>query len=64
MVSSSCECTRADEVFFTGITVEVVLVKEINKRKIGDGKLGPGTHKLTEKYRELVRDSKEGVPIH
>lgn len=53
----------ADEVFFTGTAAEVVPVKEINGRKIGDGKPGPVTRRLMEEYHKLVRDPKEGVPI-
>jgi branched-chain amino acid aminotransferase len=53
----------ANEVFFTGTAAEVVPVKEINKRKIGDGKPGPITRKLMEEYHKLVLDPKEGVPI-
>jgi len=53
----------ADEVFFTGTAAEVVPVKEINKRKIGDGKPGPITQKLMEEYHKLVLDPKHGVPI-
>jgi branched-chain amino acid aminotransferase len=53
----------ADEVFFTGTAAEVVPVKEINKRKIKNGKPGPITRRLMEEYQKLVRDPKEGVPI-
>ncbi len=53
----------ADEVFFTGTAAEVVPVREINKRKIGNGKPGPITRRLMEEYRKLVSDPKEGVPI-
>ena len=53
----------ADEVFFTGTAAEVVPVKEINKRKIGDGKPGPITQKLMEEYHKLVLDPIEGVLI-
>lgn len=53
----------ADEVFFTGTAAEVVPVKDINKRKIGDGKPGPVTRRLMEEYQRLVLDPKEGVPI-
>lgn len=53
----------ADEVFFTGTAAEVVPVKDINKRRIGDGKPGPITRRLMEEYQKLVRDPKEGIPI-
>ncbi|MFQ6068335.1 MAG: branched-chain-amino-acid transaminase [Candidatus Bathyarchaeia archaeon] len=53
----------ADEVFFTGTAAEIIPVKEINKRRIGDGNPGPVTRKLMEEYQKLVRDPKEGVLI-
>jgi branched-chain amino acid aminotransferase len=53
----------ADEVFFTGTAAEVVPVKEINKRKIGDGSPGPVTKKLMEEYRKAVLDPENGAPI-
>ena len=36
----------ADEAFFTGTAMEMVPIREVNKRKIGDGKPGPVTKKL------------------
>jgi branched-chain amino acid aminotransferase len=54
----------ADEVFFTGTAAEIVPVKEINKRKIGDGRPGPITRRLMDEYDKLVHDPKEGVPIY
>ncbi len=53
----------ADEVFFTGTAAEIVPVREINKRRIADGKPGPITRKLMQEYQKLVRDPKEGVPV-
>ncbi len=53
----------ADEVFFTGTAAEVVPVREINKRKIGDEKPGPITRKLMEEYQKIVFDPKHGVPV-
>ena len=53
----------ADEVFFTGTAAEIVPVKEINKRTIGNGCPGPITRRLMEEYHRLVADPKEGVPI-
>jgi branched-chain amino acid aminotransferase len=53
----------ADEVFFTGTAAEIVPVIEINKRKIGDGKPGPITKKLMEKYRQLVKDPAYGTSV-
>ncbi len=53
----------ADEVFFTGTAAEVVPVREINKRKIGNGKTGPITESLIQEYQKLVSNPKEGTPI-
>lgn len=53
----------AEEIFFTGTAAEVVPVREINKRRIGDGNPGPVTKRLMEEYRKAVLDPKNGVPI-
>jgi branched-chain amino acid aminotransferase len=53
----------ADEVFFTGTAAEVVPVREINKRRIGDGNPGSVTKKLMEEYQKAVNDPENGVPI-
>jgi branched-chain amino acid aminotransferase len=45
----------ADEVFFCGTGAEVTPVVEIDHRKIGDGKRGPMTQRLQERYFEVVR---------
>jgi len=55
---------NADEVFFTGTASEIVPLKEINKRKIGDGKPGPVTRCLQSEFIKLVRDPKEGMAIY
>ena len=44
----------ADEVFFCGTGAEVTPVVEIDHRKIGDGKRGPMTQRLQERYFEAV----------
>ncbi len=53
----------ADEVFFTGTAAEIVPVREINKRRVGNGKPGVVTQRLVEEYHKLVVDPNEGVPI-
>jgi len=60
---SPTELFTADEVFLTGTAAEVIPVREINKRTIGNGKPGPVTKRLMEEYQKVVRDPKEGVPI-
>ena len=57
------ELFTADEVFLTGTAAEITPVREINKRTIGDGKLGPITKRLMQEFYKLVKDPKEGVPI-
>ncbi len=57
------ELFNADEVFFTGTAAEVVPVKEINKRVIGNGKPGPITQRLTEEFYKTTKDPKEGTMI-
>ena len=57
------ELFNADEVFFTGTAAEIIPVREINKRVIGNGKPGPITQRLMEEYYKLTRDPKEGTLI-
>lgn len=44
----------ADEMFFTGTAVEVVPVREIDGRLIGNGSVGPITQSLRELYHAIV----------
>jgi branched-chain amino acid aminotransferase len=53
----------ADEVFFTGTAAEVLPVREINKRLIGNGKPGAITKRLMEEFSKMVRDPNEGISI-
>ncbi|MHC2994340.1 MAG: branched-chain amino acid transaminase [Candidatus Atribacteria bacterium] len=50
----------SDEVFFTGTAAEVTPVREIDNYQIGEGKRGPITEKIQEKYFAIVkgRDAK------
>ena len=58
------ELFTADEVFSTGTAAEIVPVRELNKRIIGDGKPGQITKKLMEEFAKLVHDPKEGVAVY
>jgi branched-chain amino acid aminotransferase len=58
------ELFTADEVFFTGTAAEVVAVREINKRTIGNEKPGVITKRLIAEFSKLVRDPKEGILIY
>ena len=45
----------ADEVFLTGTAAEVVPVVKVDSRSIGDGKPGPITCDLKERFQALAR---------
>lgn len=46
----------ADECFLTGSAAEVIPVVELDGRKIGDGKPGPITKDLNEKFKKFTRE--------
>ncbi len=46
----------ADECFLTGTGAEIVPVTSVDKRTIGDGKVGPITRQLTEAFHAYVRN--------
>jgi len=52
---------NADECFLTGTAAELVPVVEVDGRVIGDGRPGPITKRLLERFRQLTRN--EGDPI-
>ena len=54
----------ADEAFFTGTAMEMVPIREVNKRQIGDGSPGPVTRKLMAAFQKVIVDPAEGVPIY
>jgi branched-chain amino acid aminotransferase len=45
----------ADEAFFTGTASEIIAIRELDGRVIGDGGAGPMTRDLTSRFRDLVR---------
>lgn len=51
----------ADEVFLTGTAAEVIAVREVDGRIIGEGHAGPITLKLLEEFRAIV--DKDGVKV-
>ncbi|RLI04466.1 branched-chain amino acid aminotransferase [Candidatus Bathyarchaeota archaeon] len=57
------ELYGADEAFLTGTAAEVMPIREVNKRQIGEGKIGPVTRKILEKFMEYTKDPKNGVQI-
>ena len=50
----------ADEAFLTGTAAELTPIREVDNHKIGEGKPGPITKRLQEKYYEAIhgKDSK------
>jgi branched-chain amino acid aminotransferase len=54
---------NADELFFTGTAAEIVPIREVNWRKIGEGTAGPVTKRLMKEFKKVVLDPKEGVPF-
>jgi branched-chain amino acid aminotransferase len=49
------ELYGADEVFFTGTAAGVVFVQSVDRRIVGDGKIGPITKRLADYYERIVR---------
>jgi branched-chain amino acid aminotransferase len=45
----------ADECFFIGTAAEITPVREVDNRAIGEGKVGPITKKLQDKFFAIVR---------
>jgi branched-chain amino acid aminotransferase len=57
------ELFTADEVFLTGTAAEITPAIEVNKRIIGNGKVGPITKRLIQEFDKMVRSQKEGTLI-
>ncbi len=53
----------ADEAFFTGTAMEMVPIREVNKRQIGTGKPGPITKKLMAEFQKVIEDPTQGTKI-
>jgi branched-chain amino acid aminotransferase len=53
----------ADEAFFTGTAMEMVPIREVNKRTIGTGKPGPVTKKLMAEFQKIIEDPTQGTQI-
>ena len=53
----------ADEAFFTGTAMEMVPIREVNKRSIGNGKPGPVTKKLLAEFQKYLEDPKQGTKV-
>lgn len=53
----------AEEAFFTGTAMEVVPIREVNKRQIGTGKPGPVTKKLMAEFQKVIENPANGVKV-
>jgi branched-chain amino acid aminotransferase len=51
-----------DEAFFTGTAAEVLPIRELDGRRIGDGKRGPVTEQLQAVYFDQVRGKRSAFP--
>jgi len=58
------ELYDADEAFLTGTGAEIVPIREVNKRRIGEGRMGPITGKIWEEFKKISQDPNEGIPIY
>ena len=45
----------ADEAFFSGTAAEITAIGSLDKKKIGNGEIGPITAKLKEEYLKIVK---------
>ena len=53
----------ADEAFFTGTAMELVPIREVNKRTISTGKPGPVTKMLMAEYQKVIEDPAQGTKV-
>jgi branched-chain amino acid aminotransferase len=53
----------AYEAFFTGTAMEMVPIREVNKRQIGNGKPGPVTKKLMAGFQKVIEDPTNGIKV-
>jgi branched-chain amino acid aminotransferase len=53
----------ADEAFLTGTAAEIVPIREVNKRQIGNGSAGPVAKKLITAFEKVIEDPLQGTKI-
>ena len=53
----------ADEAFFSGTAMEMVPIREVNRRQIGEGKPGPITKKLIAEFQKVIEDPSQGTKV-
>ena len=51
----------SDEVFFTGSAAEITPIRSIDKIQIGEGKRGPITEKIQQRFFEYVNGEREDI---
>lgn len=56
------ELYLADEVFLTGTAAEIIPITQIDKKKIGAGKVGKITKEITSAYLDIVMDRNHSHP--
>jgi D-amino acid aminotransferase len=56
------DLARVEEAFLTSTTIEILPIREIDGRRVGDGRPGPVWRRLIEGYRSLVSEE-TGVPL-
>ena len=49
----------ADEIFMTGTAAHLTPVVEVDRREVGDGRIGPITRKLSELFYDCIRGKNE-----
>jgi branched-chain amino acid aminotransferase len=49
----------AEEIFFTGTAAEITPVRSVDGLKVGEGKMGPVTKKIQDKFFSIVTDGKD-----
>lgn len=49
------EIFNADEAFFTGTAVEVTAIRSLEDQLINEGKLGPITQKIQQRYQQIIQ---------
>ncbi len=54
-VLTRCDLYNADEVFLTNTTMEIMPVREVDGRRIGNGRPGKFTRRLLKAFREKVK---------
>jgi branched-chain amino acid aminotransferase len=55
---------NAEELFFTGTAAEIVPIRQVNWRQIGNGNAGPVTKKLMAEFHKTTQDPTQGVAVY